>query len=72
MELGLAAPEVIAQRLLRMALAGSSPSASDREEFSRMSAEKVSAFYESWNGMFLAAYRANLQWFLSAPAWSSV
>jgi hypothetical protein len=72
MELGLAVPEVIAQRLLRMALAGSSPSASDREEFLRMSGEKVSAFYESWNGIFLAMYRANLHWFLSAPTWSSV
>jgi hypothetical protein len=52
-----------------MALSGASPSAADREEFLRMGAEKVSAFYESWNSMFLAAYRANLQWFLSA-AWS--
>jgi hypothetical protein len=36
-----------------------------------MYAEKVSAFHESWNSMFVAAYRANLQWLLSAPAWST-
>ena len=72
MELGLAVPEVVAHRVARMALAGSSPSASDRAEFLRMSAEKVSAFYESWNSMFLAMYRANLRLFLSAPAWPTV
>lgn len=71
MELGLAVPEVITHRVLRMALAGSSPNASDREEFYRMSAEKVSAFYESWNGIFLAACRVNMQLFLSAPVWST-
>ena len=71
-QLTLAIPEVVARRVVRMALAGSSPSAADREEFFRMSAEKVSAFYESWNGMYLAAWRANLQLFLSGPAWSTV
>jgi hypothetical protein len=50
-----------------MALAGASPSRRDREEFLRMNAEKVAAFYECWNGMLLAAYRANLQLF--AAAW---
>jgi hypothetical protein len=70
-ELGVAVPEVVAHRVVRMALAGSSPSAADREEFFRMSAEKISAFYESWNSMYLAVYRANLQWFLSPPAWST-
>jgi len=72
MELGLAVPEVVARRVLRMALAGPSPSAADREEWLRMSAEKVSAFYESWNEMFLATYCANLRFFLSAPAWWSM
>ena len=71
MELGVAVPEVMARRVFRMALAGPSPSAADREEWLRMNGEKLSAFYESWNGMLLAAYRANLQWFLSAPAWWS-
>jgi len=71
-ELGLAVPEVVAQRVVRMAFAGWSPSAADREEFLRMSAEKVSAFYESWNSMFIAVCRANLQLLLAAPAWSTV
>jgi hypothetical protein len=71
MELGFAVPEVITHRLVRMASAGSWQSAADREEFLRMSAEKFSAFYESWLGMFLAAHRANLRLFWSAPAWSA-
>lgn len=72
LELGLAVPEVVARRVMRMALAGPSLSAADREELLRMSAEKFSAFYESWNEMLLAAYRANLRLFLSAPAWWSM
>lgn len=36
-----------------------------------MSAEKVAAFYESWNGMFLAVYRANMQLLLSPTAWTA-
>jgi hypothetical protein len=72
MELGLAVPEVVGQRIMRMALAGSSPSKADRDEFSRMSTEKVSAFYESWNAIFLAAWRANLQCLASWTAWPSV
>jgi hypothetical protein len=72
MELSLAVPEVVAYRVARMALAGSSPSRADREEFFRMGAEKVSAFYESWNAIFLAACRANVQCLSFWPAWSSV
>ena len=63
MELSLAVPEVVARRIMRMALAGSFPSDADRDEFLRMGTEKVSAFYESWNSMFLAGCRANLQFF---------
>jgi len=72
MELGLAVPEVVGYRIMRMALAGSSPSKADRDEFSRMSTEKVAAFYESWNAIFLAAWRANLQYVASWTAWPSV
>ena len=46
------APQVVAHRLARMAHAGPVLSARDRREFSRMGAEKVTAFYESWNAMF--------------------
>jgi hypothetical protein len=70
MELSLAVPEVVSRRVSQMAFAGLSRSAGDREEFFRMNAEKISAFYESWNGMFVAVCRANSQLFLVAPAWS--
>ena len=59
-ELSIAAPQVIAYRLARLAFAGLSPSARDRREFVRMGAEKIAAFYESWNAMYLALLRANL------------
>ena len=36
-----------------------------------MTTEKVAAFYESWNNMSLAVWRANLRFFLSGPAWSA-
>ena len=69
-ELGLAVPAVVAHRVTRMALAGAAPSSRDRAEFHRMGAEKVVAFHESWNGMLLAMYRANLNLLWSLPAWS--
>lgn len=42
-------PQVIAHRALQM----------DRKEFHRMGAEKVFAFGESWNAMFMQAYLEN-------------
>ena len=48
-ELGLAAPQVIALRAARMAAAGAAPAARDREEFYRMGAEKWLALNEAWN-----------------------
>ena len=50
-EIGLAAPQVIAQRTTRMALAGARPSARDQREFVRMGQEKAEAFGESWLAM---------------------
>jgi len=64
-ELSVAAPQVIAHRMARLAFAGLSPSPRDRKEFHRMGAEKVAAFYESWNAMYLALLRANLNLALS-------
>jgi hypothetical protein len=64
----MAAPQVMAYRLTRLALAGLSPSARDRKEFVRMGVEKVAAFYESWTAMYLALLRANLNLALS-PFW---
>lgn len=64
-ELALATPQVMAHRLARLALAGTSPSARDRREFDRMVAEKLAAFYESWHAMSWALLRANLTWALA-------
>lgn len=50
-ELGLAAPQVVAHRLTRMALAGPSPSARDNREFTAMVSEKQVAFAQSWVAM---------------------
>ena len=48
-----AAPQVVAHRLTRMALAGPQPNASDQREFHLMRAEKLAAFGESWQAMGL-------------------
>ena len=58
-ELSLAVPQVMAHRLTRMALAGHTPSARDREEFDLMSHEKSAAFLESWQAMAVQSMRAN-------------
>ncbi len=55
-QIALAAPEVIAHRTARMALAGSVPSARDRREFSRMGREKLEAFGESLSAMAMQTY----------------
>jgi hypothetical protein len=67
--LAVAAPEVVAHRMLRMWLAGGNWSQRDRAELHRMSAEKVAAFYESWNAMFLEMFRANIEFTLSCMGW---
>jgi len=64
-ELGLAAPQVVAHRMARMALAGHSLSARDRREFHRMGAEKVSAFGEAWTAMAAQAFVENQKLALS-------
>jgi hypothetical protein len=56
--LSWAVPQVVAHRVGRMAAAGRTPSARDRQEFALMGAEKVAAFYESWAAMGLAAMQA--------------
>ena len=57
-ELSVAAPQVIAHRVSRMATSGLSPRKDDAQEFSRMYLEKVAAFYESWQAMGLQAMQA--------------
>ena len=68
-ELAVAAPQVVAHRVMRMALAGRSPSARDRREFQQMGAEKMAAFFESWNAMTIQALRANYE--VTASLWRS-
>ncbi|HPY39385.1 MAG: polyhydroxyalkanoate granule-associated phasin [Thiolinea sp.] len=58
-EVAYAAPQVIAHRLTRMAFAGANPSARDQREFYQMGAEKVEAFYESWNAMMMQTLQIN-------------
>lgn len=60
-ELMMAAPQVVAHRVGRLAAAGHTPSARDRREFHRMGAEKVAAFQESWAAMGMHAWRQQAQ-----------
>ncbi|MDB5897747.1 MAG: hypothetical protein JWP22_3272 [Ramlibacter sp.] len=57
-ELAIAVPQVMAHRLTRMALAGTSPNARDRKEFHGMGQEKMLAFSQSWFAMGWAATEA--------------
>ena len=59
LELGIAAPQVIAHRVARMASAGTSPSARDRAEFHRMGIEKIAAANEAWTAMATQAFLEN-------------
>ena len=65
----MAVPQVMAHRLTRMALAGASPSASDRRELYRMSAEKVAALAECWSAMTIEALLANQRLVLPLTLW---
>ena len=60
-ELLLAAPQVVAHRVGRMAVAGPKPSAKDQREFQRMGAEKLAAFGEAWQAMALQMLKSNQQ-----------
>jgi hypothetical protein len=63
-------PIVIANRLARFASPGAVTNVKDQAEFQRMGAEKVAAFYESWNAMGLEVMRVQQEWaYQSAFAW---
>src|SRR5436189_2885343 len=64
-ELGFAAPQVIAHRLTRMALAGPTLSGRDRKEFTGMVREKQAAVAQAWMGMFAEGVRLQQQFALS-------
>ena len=61
LELSLAAPQVVAHRLTRMALAGHQPSAADQREFTLMGTEKMLAFHQSWAAMWLQMWQAQFK-----------
>lgn len=64
-ELGIAAPQVIAHRLARMATAGASPSARDSAEFHRMGIEKIVAANEAWTAMAAQTFLENQKFALT-------
>ncbi len=64
LEVALSAPQVVAHRVTRMALAGTHPTGRDRKEFQRMVDEKYIAFAQAWGDMALHAMRA--QWLFTA------
>lgn len=64
-ELGVAAPQVVAHRLTRMALAGPALSARDRKEFTGMVVEKQVAFAKAWMDMLTEGVRMQQQLALS-------
>lgn len=59
-ELSMAAPQVVAQRLTRMAMAGINPSQAHHDEFMLMGSEKLLAFQQSWMAMWDQAWRAQV------------
>ena len=65
-ELAIAAPQVVAVRTARMLAAGSRPGAADRAELSRMSTEKVQAFWESMFAMGTQLVRTQQEYASSA------
>ena len=70
LELSLAAPAVIAMRTARMMAAGTTPTAADRKERSRMVSEKVGAFAESWSAMAARQQRAQIDAWTQLMRWS--
>ena len=59
MELATAVPQVVAHRVIRIALAGPSLSDRDHREFQMMVNEKQAAFAQAWIDMATQAFRAN-------------
>ncbi len=65
MEIGFAAPQVVAHRMLRIAAAGTRPSAHDAYELWRMGAEKLAAGAQAWTAMLVELQRAQWAFVLS-------
>lgn len=60
-DLAIATPQVIAQRMAKMMMAGPNPSTKDIQEFYSMGTEKVLAAQQSWFAMSYEITRANQQ-----------
>jgi hypothetical protein len=58
-ELAVAVPQVVAHRVMRMAMSGPKLSKRDQQEFQLMVAEKQTAFAEAWQAMAVQSVRAN-------------
>lgn len=58
LELSMAVPQVMAERLTRMAFSGLNPSKRDHDEFVLMGSEKVLAFQQSWAAMWAQAWQS--------------
>jgi hypothetical protein len=75
-ELAMAAPQVVAHRVLRMMTAGATPQPRDTAEFARMVSEKTSAFSQSWvaswTAMWWAPWRVVAELLRSRSAWGGV
>ncbi len=67
-ELSIAAPQVIAMRLARIAAAGVQPTLRDREEMLRMGTEKVEAFSEALVAMSAEGLKMQQEWALAAAS----
>ena len=61
-DIAVAAPQVIAHRVTRMALAGPLPDARDRKEFTGMVQEKQLAFAQSFVAWNTEILRWQMQW----------
>jgi hypothetical protein len=59
-ELSMAAPQVVAQRLTRMAFSGINLSIDDHDELVLMGSEKMQAFQESWMAMWTQAWHSQM------------
>lgn len=65
-ELSAAVPQVIAHRMALMASAGLNPASTPWKETWLMSAEKISAFNESWMAMWAQAVRSQQEMALAS------
>lgn len=72
-QISLAAPQVIAIRLMRMGSAGANPSRRDQNEFTRMWTEKPTAFGHAWWDMWQEACMQQQRWYMQAfQLWSQL